>query len=94
MPLQSLAQKGAVQRGVEGVDLPAPHFKRPQGKSRKRRCKRCNMSGHNITTCGREAPPPKTSRGRPVGSGTRKRTQNTALLDQIKYWITYKAKKR
>ena len=65
--------KGSRTKGVEGVDLPAPHFKRPQGKNRKRCCKRCNKSGHNITTCGREAPPPKRPRGRPVGSGTRKR---------------------
>jgi len=65
--------KGSRTKGVEGVDLPAPHFKRPQGKNHKRCCKRCNKSGHNITTCGREAPPPKRPRGRPVGSGTRKR---------------------
>ena len=63
-------QKGGCVRQVEGADVPEPHFKRPQARDHKRRCKKCKKSEHYSSTCGRNPAPQKRPRGRPVGSGS------------------------
>ncbi|KAG2649634.1 hypothetical protein PVAP13_1NG122519 [Panicum virgatum] len=64
--------KSSRKKSMEGVDAPVAHFKRPQGQKHTCRCSVCHKTGHSSTTCGREAPPPKRPRGRPVGSGTKR----------------------
>jgi hypothetical protein len=66
--------RGSHKRTATGGDVPAPHFKRPKQSSHVRRCSKCNKLGHYSTSCGRDAPPPKRPRGRPVGSGRQKTT--------------------
>jgi hypothetical protein len=66
--------KGSRKRNATGGDVPAPHFKRPKQSSHVRRCSKCNQLSHYSTSCGRDAPPPKRPRGRPVGSGRQKTT--------------------
>jgi hypothetical protein len=66
--------KGSSKRNATGGDVPAPHFKRSKQSSHVRRCSKCNKLGHYSTSCGRDAPPPKRPRGRPVGSGKQKTT--------------------
>ena len=65
-PISSI--KGSHVRGLQGGDVPLPHFKRKGKLTHTRRCTGCGKTGHKITTCGREVQP-KRPRGRPIGSG-------------------------